>query len=148
VVTEHPTSESALQAAQELRTVVGRLRRRLAEMYDPKDLTPSQLSIISRLHRDGEASASDLASAERIRPQSVATTLTALADQGMVERRADPHDRRRQLVGLTPAGRAVFEQRGRSTQEWLARALDEHCTERERQQLIAAVAVLERLLHP
>lgn len=141
-------SESALQVAQELRTVVGRLRRRLAETHDPRDLTPSELSLISRLHRDGDASGSALATAERIRPQSVSATLASLAERGLVERRPDESDGRRRLISLTPAGRAVFEDRQRSRQEWLARALDEHCSEDERHQLLAAVAVLERLLAP
>ena len=54
----------------------------------------------------------------------------------------------RQLVSLTSTGRGVLEDRRRSRQEWPTRALDERCSEEERQQLIAVVAVLERLLHP
>lgn len=141
-------SESAARAARELRTVVSRLRRRMTEMDDPRDLTASELSLITHLYRGGDASASDLAAAERIRPQSVATTLTALAGRGLVERRPDPGDGRRQLVSLTAAGRAVFDDRWRSRQEWLARALDERCTEEERRRLLDVVAVLERLLDP
>jgi DNA-binding MarR family transcriptional regulator len=148
VQSEREVSASATRAAQDLRVVVGRLRRRLIELYDTRELTPSQTSVLSRLGKGGPASASDLAAAERVRPQSVASTLAALDERGFVQRRPDPGDGRRQLVSLSAAGREFFDGRRRAGEEWLSRALDDQYTEAERQSVIKAMALLERLIRP
>ena len=142
-------SESAVRAARELRTVFGRLYRQFKEVAgNDSELTPSQASILSRLGKDGDASASDLASAERVRPQAVAATLAALTERGLVRRTPDPGDRRRQLVSLTHAGRALFDDAQRAGNEWLSVALQQKYTEAERRALIAAIALLDRLNQP
>jgi DNA-binding MarR family transcriptional regulator len=139
---------SSVRAARDLRVAVSRLRRRLVDVADTHELTPSQLSVLSRLGKEGPASASDLAAAERIRPQSVAATLAVLEERALVVRRPDPGDGRRQLVSLSPAGTALFDDRRRHGEEWLSRALEERLTESERQTVIDAAALLERLTHP
>lgn len=138
-------SESAVHAAREVRTVFSRLRRRLRETYDTEGLTPSQTSALSRLSKDGPASTSDLAAAERVRHQSMASTLAILEERGLIERRPDPTDGRRQLVSLSDAGRAFLADKRRAGEEWLARSLQARFTERERQSLIEALTLLDRL---
>src|SRR5690242_12009757 len=141
-------SGSAARTATDLRVVVSRLRRRLKEVYDATELTPSQLSVLSRLGTEGAASASDLAVAERVRPQSVASTLAALGERGLVERRPDPDDGRRQLVSLTAGGRERLEKTRQERDEWLARALQDRFTEAERRTIGEALALLDRLTQP
>lgn len=141
-------SESAARAARDLRVVVSRVRRKLKEIYDVGDLTPSQTSVLSRLDKDGAASASDLAAAERVRPQSMAATLAVLDERGMIQRRADPHDGRRQLISLSPAGREFIDDSRQAREEWLTRALQDRYTEAERHALIEALALLDRLTQP
>jgi len=51
-------TEPAAVAARELRVVFGRLRRRLREVSGESELTPSQASVLSRLDKDGAATAS------------------------------------------------------------------------------------------
>ncbi|MET8425865.1 MarR family transcriptional regulator [Nocardia sp. NPDC004860] len=137
-------SASSAQAARELRVLVSRLRRRFLEASDNVELTPSQLSVLSRL-KNGDATASEIAAAERVRPQAIATHLAILSDRGFVLRRPDPKDGRRQLVSLSPAGRELMAGRSRARQEWLTTALEEKYTEAERQTLLAALELLERL---
>ncbi|MDQ0779637.1 DNA-binding MarR family transcriptional regulator [Streptomyces aurantiacus] len=139
-------SESAAQAAHELRVVYSRLRRRMRETFDPGDLTPSQTSVLSRLDKDGEASVSDLAASERVRHQSVAATVGVLEERALVSRRPDPEDGRRQLVFVTDSGHAFLEDRRRAGEGWLARALEVRCTEDERRTLLDATALLERIV--
>jgi DNA-binding MarR family transcriptional regulator len=118
----------------------------MRETYDPGDLTPSQTSVLSRLDKDGEASVSDLAAAERVRHQSVAATVGVLVERGLVSRRPDPEDGRRQLVFVTDSGHAFLEDRRRAGEGWLTRALEDQCTEEERRTLLAATALLERIV--
>ncbi|MCS0603371.1 MarR family transcriptional regulator [Streptomyces sp. LP11] len=138
-------SESAAAAAHEIRVVFSRLRRRMRESYDRGDLTPSQTSVLSRLDKDGEASVGDLAVAERVRHQSVATVVGVLVERGLVGRRPDPADGRRQLVFVTDSGRSFLEERRRAGEGWLARAMEDECTEAERRTLLAAAALLDRI---
>jgi DNA-binding MarR family transcriptional regulator len=140
-----PMSESAVRAARQLRIMVGRLRRRLHEAYDSRELSMSQVSVLSRLEKDGPASVTELAEAERVRQQSVGAILAVLADRGLIERHPDPNDGRRTLVSLTAAGRESVGDKRAAGEEWLARIMQDRFTETERQQLISAVALLERL---
>ena len=94
------TLDSTLVASR-MRVALGRLVRRLrAEHRFPL----SQSSVLGRLDREGPCSIGDLASAERVRPQSMTQTIADLETCGLIERRADPSDGRRALVELTARG--------------------------------------------
>ncbi|MEU3982068.1 MarR family transcriptional regulator [Streptomyces sp. NPDC026672] len=138
-------SDSAARAARDLRVVFSRLRRRIREVSQDTDLTPSQESALTLVGKHGAATASALASAEGVRPQSMATTLAALDQHGLIRRAPDPEDGRRQLVTLTEAGRARVEGNRQAREEWLARAFQDRFTEDERETVRRALALMERL---
>lgn len=108
--------------AADLRGVIGQLIRRLRK----DNLFPlNQASVLGRLDRCGPRSVSDLAAAERVRPQSMAQTVGDLEAEGLVERKPDPDDRRRALVILTAAGKARIEADRRAREGWLVKAFEE-----------------------
>jgi DNA-binding MarR family transcriptional regulator len=137
--------ESAVAAARDLRVVFSRLRRRLRDVAIGGDLTPSQTAVLTRLWKEGASSASALAGAERVRPQSMATIVAALEQRGLIERTPDPEDGRRQVVSLTKAGGEHAESYRQVREEWLARAMQERYSERERRIILDALSLLERL---
>ncbi|MGT2531699.1 MarR family winged helix-turn-helix transcriptional regulator [Streptomyces nojiriensis] len=65
----------------------------------------SQMSVLKRLDRLGPSTATDLAQAEKIRPQSVIATVNSLQADGYVTRSPHPTDGRRLVIALTPEGR-------------------------------------------
>jgi DNA-binding MarR family transcriptional regulator len=140
--------ESAVRAARDLVVMFSRLRRRLREVADIQDLTPSQTSVLTRLGKDVASSASALAAAERVRPQSMAATLAALDQHGLIQREPDPEDGRRHLITLTAAGHERVEGNRQAREEWLVRALQDGYTEKQRQLVIEAMALLEQLTGP
>ncbi|MFD7338980.1 MarR family winged helix-turn-helix transcriptional regulator [Streptomyces violascens] len=144
----HGISVSAVRAARDLRVVFSRLRRRLREVADTQDLTPSQVSALTLIDKGGAASASALAATEGVRPQSMAATLAALDQQGLIQRSPDPEDGRRQLVTLTSAGRERAEGHRQARAEWLTQAFQDRYTEEERATITEAMALLERLAQP
>ena len=140
-----PGAPDAASAARDLRVLVGRLRRRLREVDDVRELTASQLAALGRLDRDGPASTSDLAKAERVRPQSMAATVAALEERGLIARRPDPDDGRRQLLELTPAAEEVISGSRQARDEWLEQALRERFSPEELATVASALGLLERL---
>ncbi len=128
--------------ASELRVVLGRLVRRLrAEGGFPL----SQAAVLGRLDREGAQSVSDLAASERVRPQSMAQTVSELESAGLVSRRPDPDDRRRQLVELTAQGsERLYEDRRRRI-GWLAEAIGSDLSDEEQDTLESALPLLHRL---
>ncbi|MFJ5895678.1 MarR family winged helix-turn-helix transcriptional regulator [Streptomyces sp. NPDC093064] len=141
-------SASAARAARDLRVVFSRLRRRIREVARDEDLTPPQVSALTLVGKHGAATASALAATEGVRPQSMAATLAALERHGLILRSPDPEDGRRQLVTLTEGGRARIAGDQQSRGEWLTRALQDRYTEAERETLLEAFALLERLSQP
>ncbi|GAB3902734.1 MarR family winged helix-turn-helix transcriptional regulator [Microbispora bryophytorum] len=140
-------SEAAAQAAGDTWVAVSRLVRRLRELDAEGDLSSGQASVLVRLAKHGPASASELAAAERVRPQSMAAIVQALERAGLVERHRDPEDGRRQLVTLTEPGRERRLDDRRAREAWLARALQEHCTEAQLRTIIEAMALLDAVAH-
>jgi DNA-binding MarR family transcriptional regulator len=140
-------SSSALQASLHVRAIVSRLRRRLLEVADAEDMTPGQASVLTRLGRGDASTASAMATAEHVTPQSMGITLAQLEQMGLITRTQDPSDGRRQVVELTAAGRARVEGARQARKEWLATSLQTEFTEDERQLIITAMALLERLVN-
>jgi DNA-binding MarR family transcriptional regulator len=128
--------------AHELRETVGRVIRRLRAEPGPPF---SQLTVLGRLDRGGPAGISDLAAAERMRPQSMAQIVHDLQDAGLVTRRPDPGDRRRSFVELTTAGLTALETSRARREDWLTQALDRQLDARERGLLSEALVLLGRL---
>jgi DNA-binding MarR family transcriptional regulator len=131
-----------VQAASELRIVLGQLVRRLRSEHS---FPISHGAVLSRLDREGPQTASALAVAERVRPQSMAQTLAELENEQLVHRRPDPDDRRRWLVELTGHGREVLSGDRARREGWLARAIASELTPEEQLILLRAVPLLRRL---
>ncbi|WP_338118497.1 MarR family winged helix-turn-helix transcriptional regulator [Streptomyces coryli] len=143
-----PVSEPALRAATATWVVLSRLRRTLREMPGEGGMSPSQASALVRLDKLGPSSASELAAAEGMRPQSMAKIVTALLEAGYVVRRPDPEDGRRQVISLTEQGRTQRHGDRRARQALLARALQEQCTAQQLQTIVEAMALLEEVAQP
>jgi DNA-binding MarR family transcriptional regulator len=128
--------------ASNLRGVLGRLLRRLRTEHR---FPISHGAVLGRLDREGAQSVSDLAVSERMRPQSMAQTVSELEAAGLVTRRPDPGDRRRALVELTDQGLTTLHEDRRRREGWLASAIASDLTAEERAVLAEAVPLLERL---
>ena len=128
--------------ASELRVVLGQVVRRLrAENRFPL----SHALVLGRLDREGAQSVSDLAAAERVRPQSMAQTVTDLQTAGLVSRTPDPDDGRRVIVDLTADGHAALVDERRNRDGWLASAIVTEMSIEEQSLLVEAVELLRRL---
>jgi DNA-binding MarR family transcriptional regulator len=138
-------SPEVVRAGADLRVVVGRIARRLRQAHEVGDVTLSDVSVLARLDRDGPNTPSALAELERIRPQAMGVTLTALEGRGLVTRQADGRDGRKLLTSITDAGRNMLSERRSASVQRLTRALAEEFTPAERRRLLAVLPLLDRL---
>jgi len=122
--------------------VLGQLVRRLRAEHR---LPLSHGTVLARLERQGPATTSNLAAAERVRPQSMAQTIVDLEEAGFVSRTPDPSDRRQVLIAVTDEGlAALLEDRARR-EGWLAEAIASELTPEEQDVIMRAVPLLRRL---
>jgi DNA-binding MarR family transcriptional regulator len=133
------------QIAQELRVVIGVLRRRLRATDADGDLTMPESAALARLDRGGPATAAALAKAEQMSPQSMGATLGRLENRGLVAREPDPDDGRRIVLSITPAGVETMRGRRSARAAQLARALESEFSGPELRALAAAAELLRRL---
>ncbi|WP_415495705.1 MarR family winged helix-turn-helix transcriptional regulator [Burkholderia gladioli] len=131
--------------AGELRIALGKLMRRLRDQGRAGDFTSSQRSVLLRLERDGPATVSALARAESVRPQSMRATVAALEAAGAVTGSPDPQDGRQTLIALAEVYRERLRASRAAREDWLGRALEARLSAAERQELAAAVTLLQRL---
>ena len=136
------TDPDAARLASDLRVVLGQLMRRLRAEHR---FSLSHGAVLGRLDREGPQSVSELAAAERVRPQSMAQTVSDLETEGLVSRRPDANDRRRAVVELTEAGQVVLQLDRRQREGWLAQGIAEGFSEAEQRVLAEAVGLLQRL---
>jgi DNA-binding MarR family transcriptional regulator len=138
-LSQHP---NLLRSASELRIVLGQLVRRLRL---ENRLPLSHAAVLARLDREGPATTSALADAERMRPQSMGQTVSELLAGGLVARVPDPVDRRQVLIELTDEGRAMLAEDRARRDGWLAETIASELSPEEQRLLVEAVGLLGRL---
>ena len=123
--------------ASDLRVVIGQLIRRLRDERRDLTLEPGHGARAAR-PAGSRASISDLAADERVRPQSMASTVAALADRGWSSAARIAVDGAGSWSTLTAAGREALADDRRRREGWLADAIERDLTERERRVLAEA----------
>jgi DNA-binding MarR family transcriptional regulator len=140
-----PESETASDLAAQIRTILSMLKRRLREQGGRGDLTPSQISVLLRLEKDGAATVSGLARAEGMRPQSMSSIVTSLQDAGLVSGIADPNDGRKTLMSLSKKCEKLLREGRAARQDWLTAIILQKLSALEQQQLSTTLELLGRL---
>ncbi|MGW7099560.1 MarR family winged helix-turn-helix transcriptional regulator [Streptomyces sp. NPDC054838] len=139
-----PADARPRDTAEELQLALGMLVRQLRAAAGG-GVSLSQMSVLKRLDRLGPCTASELARAERIRPQSVIATVNSLQAEGHVARSPHPTDGRRQLIALTEEGRAFVRRRREAGHGRIAELIAERLSPAEQRLLAEAVPLLRRL---
>jgi MarR family transcriptional regulator for hemolysin len=89
---------------------VGRLLRTYADQKARRfGMTRAQWAVLLRLERREGLKQSDLAEALDLQPITLTRLVDRLCDNGLIERRADPNDRRAKRLYLTAAARPLID---------------------------------------
>ncbi len=86
-------------------------------------ITRAQWVVLARVDRSEGLKQSELADMLDLQPISLTRLLDKLCDSGLIERRADPADRRAKRLFLTPAARPLLEKLGELGEDLMATAL-------------------------
>ena len=132
-------------AVIDLLQAIGLLVRRARAAAASHGLSLTESAVMARLARDGPATTADLARAEGMKPQSMGTTVAALEEMGMVERRPHPTDGRQVNIALTAKGAAVRKSAKDAKRTWLVQAITQ-LDEDERETLFKAGEIIKRLV--
>jgi MarR family transcriptional regulator, transcriptional regulator for hemolysin len=90
---------------------VGRMLRTYADYKASQfGITRAQWVVLARLDRFEGLKQSELAEMLDLQPITLTRLLDRLCDNGLIERRSDPTDRRAKRLFLTPAARPLLEQ--------------------------------------
>lgn len=139
------TIDEPLELSQRLRPLLVRTYHMIRRRSPGWDVTSAQSSVLTTLLDRGPLRMGELAAMEGVRMPTATSVVARLVKLGLVERTADPQDRRAVLVGLTAQGRAqigeLTGERNAHFAELLARLSGE-----ERHLLEAAVPAMARLV--
>ena len=97
--------DEAHEIAHLLFSAVDLTRQRFEQLCESFDMTPAQARALMAL--DGPTPMSELAAQLRCDPSNITGLADRLEARGLVERRADEHDRRVKHLAPTPAGLAT-----------------------------------------
>jgi DNA-binding MarR family transcriptional regulator len=132
------------ELAAHLRLVIMRLARQLRSQT-VAEFSPSLISALVTIERQGPVTLGRLAALERVKPPSVTRMVAALEQAGLVRREADSGDRRVARLSLTAEGQRTLQHSRTRKTAYLARRLCE-LDDAELASLRQALPVLEQVL--
>jgi MarR family transcriptional regulator for hemolysin len=113
-------------------------------------ISRAQWAVLVRIERNEGLNQSELAELLDLQPISLTRLLDRLADNGLIERRPDPNDRRANRLYLTPAAKPLLERLtnlGADIMETVLGGLDEKSIERMLKQLVTVKDNLRRAIN-
>lgn len=102
-------ASEGVESTASLRAVIGRLARRLRQTGGGGGLTPTEISVLFTIAREGPLALAALAEREALNPTMLSRVIGGLCEAGLVARTAAPEDRRSAVVAATAAGLALRE---------------------------------------
>lgn len=130
--------------ASRLRLAVVRLNRRLRAQRTSEDLSLTQISALSTLHKCGPMTPGKLAAKEGVQPPSMTRVIAALEEAGYVERNPHPTDGRQAIVSISGKGFDYVHATISAREAWLDERLAELSGE-EREVLSRAAEIIDRM---
>ena len=139
-----PTRRSA---ATELRESIVAVNQQMRRHRPDHGLTLSQMKLLAEVDRAGVTSPAELSVRLQVRVQSLTDSINALEDRGLIARRPDEIDRRRQLIEITAAGSELLEADRAERDAWLHATMRDTLSELEFDLVMLVAPVLRKLAY-
>jgi DNA-binding MarR family transcriptional regulator len=128
----------------QVRSAVGRLYRRFRSERPEGGLGEAALEVLTRLHKHGPQTLTELSEHDRVSPASMSQTVNRLTSAGYAVRTRDPEDRRKVLFSATAEGDELASATRAQRNAWLDRRLQALSAE-DRAVIARATALLSSI---
>src|SRR5882757_5831555 len=133
--------------ATELRESMMAVTRQMRRHRPDNGLTLSQLELLGEVSRTGVTTPAELANRLQVRVQSLTDSINELVSRGLIARRPDETDRRRQLIELTDAGSTLLDVDRAERDAWLHATMRDTLTPLEFDLVMLVAPVLRKLAY-
>jgi DNA-binding MarR family transcriptional regulator len=134
------------QIAATLRSAISKINKRLRKhMNAAGSLSMSEIDTLSYLYNAESLSPSELAELIKIKGQSMSEIISRLEGSGIIRKTRSQTDKRKFEVFLTDQGKVLVERTRYERDEWLSSAIAELLTDQEKESLVSAAMLLEKL---
>ncbi len=141
------TPPSRMSAATELRESIVAVNQQMRRHRPDHGLTLSQMQLLAEVSRTGVTTPAELSARLGVRVQSLTDSINALEGRGLIERRPDEIDRRRQLTEITPDGTQLLDADRAERDAWLHATMRDNLSELEFDLVMLVAPVLRKLAY-
>src|SRR5271156_6883437 len=120
---EQPAEVEGADLGGQVRSAVGRLYRRFRSERPEGSLGDAALAVLTRLHKHGPQTLTELSEHDRVSPASMSQTVNRLTSAGYAVRTRDPGDRRKVLFSTTAEGDELASATRAQRNAWLDQRL-------------------------
>ena len=128
----------------QVRSAIGRLYRRFRSERPEGSLGDAALEVLTRLHKHGPQTLTELSEHDRVSPASMSQTVNRLTSAGYAVRARDPGDGRKVLFSATAEGNELASAARAQRNAWLDQRLRALSAE-DRAVITRATAILSRI---
>jgi len=145
--TDDRTDKTVLRTWLRLLACTGQMERRVRRGFrEDFDFTLPRFDVLAQLDRNPDGmSMGGLSEQLMVSAGNITGLIDRLRKDGLVDRVADPRDRRTQRVGLTPAGKELFSRLAPRHRSWV-RAMFADMEPEQVEQLLGLLNTLKRSL--
>lgn len=94
------------------------VRKRLREEFDT---TLPRFDLLAQLERASQGMLlSEMSRRMMVSPGNLTALVDRMVESGHINRTTSPHDRRAQIITMTPAGRSIFKRMAKRHGEWIS----------------------------
>jgi DNA-binding MarR family transcriptional regulator len=130
-----------------LRESVSGLHKRLRKQSPAvKSYSMTETETIGHLFRNAGLLPTELAALTRVKTQSMSQVLKKLEEENIIKRTPSKADKRKVYISLTAHGKKIVEKTRYERDEWLKNAIEETLSDREKELLIKALPILNKLI--
>lgn len=108
-------------------------------------LSLNETAVLGQLTKHEAMTPGEICRRLRSQPQSLTRTFAGLEAEVLIVRVGDPDDGRQSLLSITDAGRVALREEMQPRDAWVASVLAREANPQERELLVRAAALLERL---
>ena len=141
---QQPGPADGTDLGSQVRSAIGHLYRRFRSERPEGSLGDAALAVLTRLHKHGSQTLTELSEHDRVSPASMSQTVNRLASAGYVVRTRDADDRRKVVFSTTAEGDELARAARAQRNAWLDQRLRALSAE-DRAVIARATALLSSL---